>query len=279
MKNYFFNKKVFSYLLTAFVIGALLMTGSARAFLVGFSVLNDIVTKGEDVNFDFGIKVESGEFVDVKNISLKIDGPTNFKCDFLPDGSFVGDCPGVEIDRVKSTDYSYSYGYGYGFLPGELKYDVSVNSNVLSAGEYSSMFVVQTSNGDFETDSTPLFVEELPTQGSCSVRGNDGVAFINGEEFVLKNRLNLYAPSLNAKRGKGSFTAQDDKTRISYTFTVRRASKVGDLIIFDVTGILRNNTEVSSESARIILDKTTMDIEINGEKLSVQDMDVSFLRC
>ncbi|MFH1327660.1 MAG: hypothetical protein ABIH76_02220 [Candidatus Bathyarchaeota archaeon] len=274
------NKKVLPSLITISVLAILILVGSVEALILGFTVLDGIVTKGEAVEFQLSINIEQGEVLDITTITLVLNGPQDLTCRFLPDGTPIDPCPGIQITQTENTSYQYGYGYDQGFIEGFLKYNVILNSSTVESGQYQSYFRITTPETEFESPEQIVIIRDPDFEGSCSLRAIEGVATFEGQDFTSNNRLSLYAPAGGARSGRGTFMTQEGRIRVSYAFTIHNAY-LGpqDEIIFDTSGTLKEDARYFDETATITFNRASSTIFLDGTFLEFQDMEISFERC
>jgi hypothetical protein len=286
MKKYFSNKKLLSVFLTLTILLLILMLGPAEALLLEFFVSDGIVYKGEPVEFKVSIKIEQGEILDIKNITLLLEGPEDLECAFLPNGTLIAPCPEIQITKTQDAPYQQGYGYGYGygynpqgFLQGLLEYKIILDSETIKPGQYQSKYIITTPRLRIQSPEQLVSVRSPKVIQGCSVRAKGGTAVLGEKTFENNNKLSFYVPSSSAAPGEGSFTAQEDK-RISYSYQIQSAIQLDDNIrIFRVAGNLRFLGETYQENATIRLDEATSKIDIKGDTLKVENMNVGFMRC
>lgn len=278
MKRGFTNKKVFSIFITLSVILLLLMLGPVEALVLGFTALSDEVVQGQEINFEIDIEIEPNEILDLQVITFLLDGPEDLICRFYPNGTLINSCPNVQINVLETANYSYGYGYE-GYLPGNLKYEINIDTTDISPGEYTSQYLITSSTHGMESPEEIVTIKPPEAVQSCSIRAHGGMGEIDEVQFSNRNRLNLYVPKGDATNGRGSFTAQNGD-RVSYAYEVDGASQIGPNIIrFYTSGELRYHQETTQEMATITLNKITSTVDIEGQTLDVKDMEVSFMRC
>jgi len=278
MKRGFLNKKLISLFLTLSILLLVLMLGPVEALILGFSVLDGIISRGEPVKFEISVEIEQGEILDIQKITLLLKGPEDISCEFLPDGTLLTACPGIQITQTQSSQYQYGYD-SQGFLPGFLEYSVSLDSLAIQPGQYQSYFILSTPDSDVQSPEQLVYIQPPEAVQGCSVRANGGTATLDEETFENRNKLNLYVPSNKALNGKGSFTAQNGN-RVSYTYQVNNAVQSDEnTITFQVSGELRKHLNVYNEDATITLNKATNKMNVNGGTLDIENMDISFMQC
>jgi len=290
MKRRFLNKKIISIFITLSILLLLFMAGPVKAFFLNFVIVDDDIVQGEMLDLQIAVEIRDGEILDIQKITLILDGPQQVFCEFLPNSTLINSCPGIQIRQTETSEYQYGYGYGYGysygygydqgFLPGTVKYNVTIDSASLSPGNYISQYYITLPTTELESSEKEITIRVPEAVQSCSVRATNGVAELDDETYTNRNRLNLYVPSGKASGGRGSFTAQNGN-RISYSDNVHGAQQVGpSQIKFYVSGEIRKRGIPSyEESAIIILNKATSTISVQGETINVENMKVNFLDC
>jgi hypothetical protein len=285
MKRRFLNKKIISIFITLSILLSLLMAGPAEAFFLNFIIADDDLVQGQMLDMQISVEIKEGEVLDVQKLTLILDGPQQIFCEFFPNATLIS-CPyDLEILQIETSNYTYGYGYGYGygydqgFLPGNLKYNITINTDPLLPGIYLSKYLVTLPQTELESSEKEIIIRSPNAVQGCSVRAINGVAEIGDEVFTNRNRLNLYVPSGKASAGRGSFTAQNGN-RISYTYNVQNAQQIGpNKIRFYVSGEVRKHSQTWRESAVITLNKAASTISIKGETVDIKNMNVNFLEC
>jgi PGF-pre-PGF domain-containing protein len=171
------NSKVISIILTIILILAILFSGPASAVNVGFLNVPAEAEKGESVNFQTYVDIETNEIVPFQNFTVVIG---NVSCTFDINGNNLTECSGITITPIynyKSYGYgelfgygygydkttwgyqNYSFGYGYGYEYGygygspnystsEIVFNITWNTSNYSDGNYSLRFYAEASSGD-----------------------------------------------------------------------------------------------------------------------------------
>jgi len=171
------NSKVISIILTIIIILAILFSGPASAVNVGFLNVPAEAEKGESVNFQTYVDIETNEIVPFQNFTVVIG---NVSCTFDINGNNLTECSGITITPIynyKSYGYgelfgygygydkttwgyqNYSFGYGYGYEYGygygspnystsEIVFNITWNTSNYSDGNYSLRFYAEASSGD-----------------------------------------------------------------------------------------------------------------------------------
>ena len=277
--------KVISFLLSAILIIILIISGPANAILLNFSIKDEIVPLGDQISFSISTEIEPGEHVDVNKYQLSLQGPKNYTCEFDINGSFLSDCRGIKIERVKSPVYGYGYdnyshGYGYGFFPGMLQFNVILDSTILKKGAYNSKITLYTINSQIVTSDKELQIVE--SLRGCSLRANSGEAFLDGVELAGRNnQLSLYVPKVKAAEGQGSLILKSAKTRAVYDFKITKSvTMIDGTYVFNTRGTLQiDRARNQTETAKVTYNKKQKEISIDGTKITVEDMKVNFVEC
>jgi len=272
------KSKLTAGVITFLLVVLLMAVGPTKAFVLNLNIQNSFPLAEEPVNFVTSIEIEQGENLNIKNFTLKLTGEKNIECVFLPNGTLLTNCSGIQIKQIESSEFQS----GYGFLPGALKYNITISPNTLPVGDYVSKFFVSTLESTFESSEKQITIikEGIPVE-KCSLRAEKGEIVIDGERFISsRNKLNLAVPESRALNGKGYITAQSGRKRISYKFTIDRAVRVNeDRILIYTSGILKQNKKEKAESAAILFDTNSLKIDVAGDSLSIQNMDVNFAKC
>lgn len=103
--------KLFSIMITCFVIGSLVFLGPVNALQLSLSGLQTLpYISGETISFTGDIEIQNNEIINVKNVSVVVNGET--VCTIDQWGWKLTACEGVNISLA---GYSSPYGYGYGY--------------------------------------------------------------------------------------------------------------------------------------------------------------------
>ena len=259
--------KISARILTVSILAVLIISGNANAFMLGFSVLNPEVNKGEIINFSISIKNLEQEQID--RIILKIG---SINCEFSVNGTIISDCEGMRVNRT-----GIDYNYGYGAIE-NLTYSVKLDTSNFSAGIYPTEIQIKYGDKTISQKESDIVVKEIEL-GSCSVRGMLGNLFAEGIDFGSNNKINFYSPLKNSALGEGYLTGQKDRTRFSYTFDVKKAYRLGSRDVFEVSGKYRIGIgSEKQENAVITLENSK--ISLISEHINLENMDAWFIsRC
>jgi hypothetical protein len=268
-----------SVILTISILSLMLIAGPAQAFILGLSVSNTNVVSGQEIEFTATAEIESGEIIDVEYIILDLSGPVSTSCIFLPNGTKITGCSGMTIKQISTTNYTY--GYGYGYQEGNLTYNITLKTDFLADGTYSTnLLVIEGKNtysqrGEDITISTNGVILEL-----CSIRSKGGTAEILGENFEHNNQLNFNIPKEGAVIGAGILSARYDRKRFFYQFDIVKTTENNEQnASIIVNGRYRINREDEvEEQATIYVDKKNKKLSVIGSDIGFTNMDVNFIR-
>lgn len=103
--------KLFSIFITVSVVGLLIFLGPVNALQLSLSGLQTLpYVAGETISFTGDIEIQANEIINVKNVSVVVNGESI--CTIDQWGWRLTSCDGVTISLV---GYSSPYGYGYGY--------------------------------------------------------------------------------------------------------------------------------------------------------------------
>jgi|SRR3989338_6931006 len=272
-----FDKLFISSLITVSVIILLIVAGPAQAFILQLSIPDKDVTKGENITFIASTTIEDQEVLNISHFIFELNGPKTTICKFSPQGKVIEGCEGITIEQISSI--GYGYGYGYVFSNGVLSYNITLNTSNYSVGIYKTLFLMFFDNQNFTQKGDKIIIRgKVDPDGSCSVRGNNGDITVNGTAFDKNNKINFYIPLNELSKGTGSLTSQTRRSRLSYDF------KVGEILENNnnrlkviVNGQYKiNRTKPIKEEAVIMVNKKNKTIDIIGDNLKINDMNLTF---
>ena len=270
--------KAIALFLTAVILVIIIFAGPVQSFITGFTISNLFPSLGEKISLVVSAEVESDEILDIKNFTLKLSGPSEYSCIFDTNGTLLSSCPGISISVISVPNYTF----GYGFLPGILKYNVTLNTSVLQRGTYDTMLTVTLPSEEIETPQQQITILDGGVEvNTCSLRAKSGDATFEDDDYGSKNKLSLFVPSKGAKKGQGTIISGTGRDRVSYSFDVLEATIIdANTMIFEITGDLRVGREDSlTENAIIAYRTNTMEIDVSGDSLDIENMDVNFAKC
>jgi len=207
--------RVVSGLLATIIVLSLFLTGPTQALKLDFFIPNNYISTENPASFIATTTIETGEILDITSFTIRLIGKNIIECHFNPDGSLIGSCPILNIVQIENSEYSF----GYGYLPGNLKYEITINPNTLPSGQYSTNLIANIDGNSFSSSSSEFtLIETLAESNKCSLRAKKGEAIHEGITFERKNKLSLYSPTNKASNGQGSFSTQKGRNRITYSF-------------------------------------------------------------
>ncbi|MEM5792890.1 MAG: hypothetical protein QXY45_00835 [Candidatus Aenigmatarchaeota archaeon] len=165
------RNRVWSILLTGFLILLILFSSPLQAFQLSIKTSKPRYTKGEEIAITSNATID-GERLPINNVTFRISGPSGvFECTLPHNSSYIDkeiDCDGMPI-KVNFTssmvygygylsgyyDGNYSWGYGYGYgTRGDMSYEIIISENRLEAGTYSVEIIYNIDNNNFSKKST-----------------------------------------------------------------------------------------------------------------------------
>ena len=279
--------RLVSIVISIMVLLFLIMLGPVQAFLLTITPTNPLAFIGDKIFFNVSASTGEEESLKINYFTLNITGPKNMSCSFFPNSTLVGSCPPLEIMLIENSSIDLGYGYGYAAPNSFLKYRIKLNSNIFLEGNYSVSLFANTLSGNFQSSRTSFRLlrrvggPEIIKLDGCSLRAKEGSSIFNNTTFGSNNRLNVFVSSKNAKNGMGFFTSQLERKRISYSFNVLNATKIGSsLIILETSGTLISGQNIrTTENAIINYFPMKQSLEINGKSFSSKNMEVNFALC
>jgi len=218
---------ILAFIFVSMIVILLLNTGSAKAFNLLLIVFDNNVFKGEDVNFNASIEIEAEDgAVLINNFILRLNGPNNIECRFMPNGTIISpvDCPGITITKLSEAPF----GYGYGYTEGLFLYKIDLDTNNYTAGLYETRIILVKENGEEIVErGEDIRITVLPPDilRGCSVRAVQGDIQVDGTDFDSRNnKLSFFISrsrkNIEATTGHGYLTSQFGKKRFEYDFDI-----------------------------------------------------------
>ena len=272
--------KAVSVIISVVIIILLFVAGPANAFILGFTIKDPVVTKGDDVEFKISTQIEPEEFLDIDKFTLVLNGPELQNCDFDANGNILNGCKGITITKLVSSNSTYGYGYGYGYMAGVLEFKIKLDSEEYLSGVYKTSLKMIIGESEFEKTGQDIIIGITSLQG-CSLRAEDGT-FSTEEISTKNNKLNLNVPLRNAVNGKGYIISQYKKGRAVYQFDIKSVIENDEdhaLILTDGTLKLTGQEKIQ-ETSTVYLDKVNMVVNVDGETFDLNEMPIYFMqRC
>ena len=182
---------------------------------------------------------------------------------------------------------SLGYGYGYGYMAGLLKYNITIDSDDLKLGNYSTQLSVIIGDKTFKFDGEKITITKksvvAPPNNRCSIRAFDGNFTVDNTDFS-NNRLKFYISKRdkNTIKGTGSLSGQKDRDRFSYRFKIINVIENNDSnLVLNVSGsyrIGRDGIEKNiPEQAVLNFDRINNKISVSGDKIMIKTMSIKFI--
>ena len=279
MTKKWFNSKIIAIIITVGIVAILFYNGPANAIKLGLEIPQKIIAIGSNINILSTVQVESGELLQIDYLELKLNSSNhnNIDCKFLPNGTAISGCKDITIKKMDVNDsskFGYGYGYmfnenlgdgnrvsnnlgygaaanhlgysyGYGFGTGILEYNITIDSDDLSLGNYSTELSVIIGDKTFNFKGDNITVsKKLPPvkfNNRCSIRAFDGTFNVDNKDFS-NNRLKFYISTrdLNKITGTGSLSGQKDRDRFSYRFKIDNVIENNETnLVLEVSGIYK----------------------------------------
>jgi len=263
--------RVVSIAVTAIILGLLIFSGPANAFVLSLSVINPTAYVGEKISFVMSADTENNE-TGTDYLTLELTGDLVYSCKFDISGNVISGCFGMNITKI-----SENYGYGYNTLE-NVKFRIDLDTTGYATGKYQSSLTVVWGNSSSSKRGTTINIKQT-RKGvvDCSVRGSGGTLEVNGTDFGKSNKINFYLPLNNAANGKGYLTGQKGRERFSYNFDVLEVLNNSD----NETKILVSGeyrlglNETLHEEAVVILIKSGK-VSVIGDSINLSEMKVTF---
>lgn len=270
--------------LTIIILGVLVISGPANAFSLSLNVPFEGIQRGKIVSFIASVNLDQDEKVDINYLTLKLNGTSNIigrkdlvLCKFKPDGDLmnVNACKGIKIEKIEIGNY----GYGYDTHKESYVYNITIDTDEYLPGIYKTGLSILSKGEFYEQDGNDLNIisnATLPPLKDCSIRGKDGITFVEEKDFGNKSKINFFIPLKNARSGTGYITGQKGRTTFSYEFTVNDVIDDGrnsTIIVVDGKYKIGIGKE-KNEKSFIILDKNNNKISVLGENINVVFNDI-----
>lgn len=168
------KNNAFAVIISAIVIALLVLAGPAQGFILSLSSDKTIATQGEKIKFTADIDIDAAERLPIEYLTLELSGPETQTCKFNTEGTLIGTCKGITIQRTRYPQFNYGYGYGYagpantlnsfgygyGFTSGKLTYEITVDTTDYLAGLYSTGFDVKIKNKMFYESGPSITIKQ-----------------------------------------------------------------------------------------------------------------------
>jgi len=269
--------RVISIAITVLILGILIWSGPANAFVLSLSVINPTAYSGEIISFIMSADTENNE-TGIDYLTLELAGDLVYSCKFDVNGNIISGCLGMNITKI-SEDYGYSYGYGYGSLD-NIKFRIDLNTTNYRTGVYKNMLtVVQGSSVSSKRGTSVSIKQSRKGIIDCSIRGSGGTLSVGEIDFGKANKINFYLPLNNAANGKGYLTGQKGKERFSYNFDVLEVlnnSNNETSILVSGEYRLGLSPQVKEEAVIILIKSGKISLISDNLNINLNDMKITF---
>jgi hypothetical protein len=199
LKGKLFSTKLVASIVTLTVFSLLLLAGPASAFILGLTVDDSVVEKGDNLVFTATVDIQAMDtYLPVKQLILGLNGPVSRECIFNLDGTIKSGCEGINIDALRtiSSDnrgYGYGYGYnnqnGYGYSFGNgygygydygvgamtLEYEVTLDTDYYLAGTYETILEAEIGTETFSKSGEDVTINSASDEEDSSSDDFNGV--------------------------------------------------------------------------------------------------------
>lgn len=281
-----------STIITLAIVAMLILSGPAQAVAV-LILGEDSYTKDKDIEFQVKIDLnENDKYIPLTNISLDLTGTVSQRAVFDLNGEKISSNSNCNIEMTpvsvpNSNDFGYGsgygydtrtgygynfgngYGYGYGYGGGGGKisyiYNVSIESDCLSAGQYTVVATLNTDQNiafhsspfNFELTSGNVLsadVEIKPETLNLASKGTI-TAFISSEDFNVKDiigsTVTITCDGCNTVHAV-KWNKADKKFIAKFKTQDLQNVDTGDSVEFIITGKINNDMFEGSDTIRVI---------------------------
>jgi len=284
--------RLFSIAITVMILGVLIFSGPANAFVLSIESSVEKATVGEIVNFSVSVDVES-DLLPIDYLALELAGPQDIECRFQVDGTIISGCAGMKIDIISNTGYSqgnlsgnydgdsynwgYGYGYGYGYEHGKgrtLLYSASLNTSGMLVGVYSTNFRAKISSDEFSRKGDDLTIESPISEGiGLRVISPDDKEFYNTKRVAVNVSTARIVKVIKYNDGNGEKTLCTDCREYSKKFAFNEGNHSLVITATDSYGSSEEkiiNFFVDSKKPKIIQTYPRRNSFVNGSEFSVK---------
>ncbi len=222
------RNQIISVVLTLLVLSIYLFPSFATAIDVNITTDKSTYTEADDyVLFNMSVDLGDGEVVPVQNLTLYIND--SIFCTFLPDGTFIEGCEGLEINYFNVTESVYTetlYGYGAD--------ETGVYSNTNFGYGYGTSWDVDRTG--YEGEMMYIFTWNITniTNGNYFA-GLEVYAEENGNVFIYDSQIELNFDIDRTSQGNQApelvnIQNQDATEDILFTYTVTASDADNDVL-------------------------------------------------
>ncbi len=271
-----FSSKIIAGLIVLGIISAIILSGPAEAFVLSLSIPKNIVEIGETITITANVKTseKTDRPSDVDYLILKLEGPENIECRFLPNATIVSGCKGIKINKLSDENKGYckSYGYGEGC---NSRYEIKIGTMNYETGIYKTFITINAKGKNLTIPGEDITIN---LKGKvCSIRASNGELKINSLDFS-KNKISFYIPLKNAIKGEGYLTGQRNRERFIYRFKIEQVILNNrDIIKVRVSGKYRIGTgENIAENGVLVFDRIQNITSLTGDNINLNGMKINF---
>jgi hypothetical protein len=281
------KNKILAAILSISLVTILVLSGPAEAFAASLTISDAQVEQGEKLTFTSELEISQGEFLNINEIILRLEGPTNVTCKFDVNGTKLEDCEGISIKKISDASFGYGYGYGYGLTNGTLTYEISVNTNKLDAGNYSSELgvVIDDNEQDYAGDDFEI-IEKVTGNDflRCILKAEQGETVIwEGDAYPTNMPVDFmmsFHENNNGteKLGPGHLMIKQKKENLKFDYQIEEVlvNNETTLQVRAVGEIKTGGQAKNAAEADITFDKITGEISIVSDDFSVSGMPATF---
>ncbi len=209
-----FFSKILALSFVVIILGVLLISGPAQAFILGMDVDKNVVNRGDNIKFDVSLKIDQSDGVlPVQQLTLLLDGPIQRTCVFNPEAQIISGCAGIiNITKISNSSYGHGqspvFGYGYGYSQGELKYTIELDTLTYTPGVYDTILTAKIANNFYDYIGNKINIKSLSTlenKGNItksfdSVSKNEGdtLTLLPNSEYSLKIKGEQHSIRVNS---------------------------------------------------------------------------------
>ena len=280
-----FGSKIIGIILAFFIIGVLLFSLPAAAFVLDLSSDKTSAVVGENIVFTASINVNSNENLPIDKLELELNnkGGENISCEFYSNGTLISACDGITIKQMSDIGYGYGYSYGnyngygynfdnnygYGYSYGVLNYEITLDTTNHSAGTYDSVLKLFVHEEIFSKDGGSITINEKSNDNN-----DDNIISGSGSGLVSCNNAwdcSNWSICLNGKSVRscelksncyGDFFPEEERTCDSSSHFVNNFSNLTNNNLSG--GIYNYNTTNSSGINNQSISTTTFSDRISG---------------
>ena len=163
------KRKIAAGSVTIIVLLTLIFAGPAQAFSLSLDFENTEAEQGKKIELTATVDIDSGEALDIEEITLVLNGPEKVECTFDVTGKMNSgvdeECHGINIKKIpypqieKGYGYSYGYNYGYGITE-DLVYEITIHTQKFEVGKYETALKIAVNGDTFSEPGETIKITE-----------------------------------------------------------------------------------------------------------------------